>query len=71
MLVRLSFDNQRTEKGRAIEVVVNGESNKLSLYPGLGPIGLKPGFAMRILLKTMGINSDLKINCKGHRSCCA
>ncbi len=63
MLVRLSFDNRKPELGRVIEVIVNGESNKMSLYPGLGPIGFKPGFAMKLLLKAIGLNSDLKINC--------
>lgn len=63
MLVRLIFDNHKPELGRTIEVVVNGESNTLSLNPGLGPIGFKSGFVMRMLLKTMGVNSDIKINC--------
>lgn len=63
MLVRLMFDNKKPELGRTIEVVANNETNKLSLHPGLGPIGFKPGFAMRMVLKAMGVSSDIKINC--------
>jgi hypothetical protein len=63
MLVRLSFDNSHPELGRKLEVIVNGETNTLSLQPGLKPISFKPGFVMKMMLKAIGMSNDIKISC--------
>ncbi len=63
LFVRVLFNNRKPDDGRSIELVINGETNRFIKNPGLGPIGINPGWAMKLLLKAIGLRTDLKITC--------
>lgn len=63
LFVRVLYNNRKPSDGRAIEIVVNGQTNRFSKSPGLGPIGINPGWALKLLFKSIGMSTDLKITC--------